>query len=154
MRLSEYFQNKMYKLALCKNRIHDDIISAHWGRDKSAAISQTPFSNAFSWMKMYEFDWNLFLFDWNNVPINNIPAVVQIMAWRRSGDKPLSEPMMISLLTHICVTRPQWVNSMVTGKCDCNSLPGPIKVRIRVTIWRHQATMGLRGTLYVQERCE
>ena len=42
--------------------------------------------------------------------INNIPASVQIMAWRRSGDKPLSEPMMVSLLTHICVTRPQWVN--------------------------------------------
>ena len=43
-------------------------------------------------------------------PINNNPALVQIMAWRRSGDKPLSEPMMVSLLTHICVTRPQWVN--------------------------------------------
>ena len=42
-------------------------------------------------------------------PINNIPALVQIMAWRRPGDKPLSEPMMVSLLTHICVTRPQWV---------------------------------------------
>ena len=27
-------------------------------------------------------------------PINNIPALVQIMAWRRSGDKPLSESMM------------------------------------------------------------
>ena len=27
-------------------------------------------------------------------PINNIPALVQIMAWRRTGDKPLSEPMM------------------------------------------------------------
>ena len=38
-------------------------------------------------------------------PINNIPALVQIMAWRRSGDKPLSEPMMVSLPTHICVTR-------------------------------------------------
>ena len=27
-------------------------------------------------------------------PINNVPALVQIMAWRRTGDKPLSEPMM------------------------------------------------------------
>ena len=27
-------------------------------------------------------------------PINNIPALVQIMTWRRSGDKPLSEPMI------------------------------------------------------------
>ena len=42
-------------------------------------------------------------------PINNIPSLVQIMAWRRPGDKPLSEPVMVSLLTHICVTRPQWV---------------------------------------------
>ena len=42
-------------------------------------------------------------------PIDNNTALVQIMAWRRSGDKPLSEPMMISLPTHICVTQPQWV---------------------------------------------
>ena len=28
-------------------------------------------------------------------PINNIPALVQIMAWRRSGDKSLSEPVMV-----------------------------------------------------------
>ena len=40
-------------------------------------------------------------------PINNTPAFVQIMAWRRPGDKPLSEPMMVGLLTHICVTRPR-----------------------------------------------
>ena len=42
-------------------------------------------------------------------PINIIPALVQIMAWRRPGDKPLSEPMMVSLPTHICVSRPQGV---------------------------------------------
>ena len=51
-------------------------------------------------------------------PINNIPALVQIMAWRRRGDKPLSEPMMISLLTHICVTRPQWVNITFNLRCE------------------------------------
>ena len=44
-------------------------------------------------------------------PINNIPTLVQVMGWRRPGDKPLSEPMMVRLPTHICVTRPQWVNS-------------------------------------------
>ena len=44
-------------------------------------------------------------------PIYNIPALVQIMAWRRPGDKPLSEPMMVNLPTHICVTRPQWVKT-------------------------------------------
>ena len=46
-------------------------------------------------------------------PINNIPALVQIMAWRRPGDKPLSEPMLVSLLTYICVTRPQWVKQIL-----------------------------------------
>ena len=44
-------------------------------------------------------------------PINNIPALVQIMAWRRPGAKPLSETMVVRLLTHICVTRPQWVKN-------------------------------------------
>ena len=39
-------------------------------------------------------------------PISNIPALVQIMAWRRPGDKPLSEAMVVSLTAHICVTRP------------------------------------------------
>ena len=46
-----------------------------------------------------------------NGPINNIPALVLIMTWRRSCDKPISEPMMVRLPTHICVARPQWVNS-------------------------------------------
>ena len=43
------------------------------------------------------------------VPVNNIPALVQIKAWRWPGDKPLSEPMVLRLLTHICVTWSQWV---------------------------------------------
>ena len=42
------------------------------------------------------------------------------MAWHRPGDKPLSEPMMVSLLTHICVTGPQWVNEVFTGVGICN----------------------------------
>ena len=37
-------------------------------------------------------------------PINNIPALVQIMAWRRPDTKPFSETMMVSL--------PHWVNSL------------------------------------------
>ena len=38
------------------------------------------------------------------------------MAWRRPGDKPLSEQMMVSLPTHIFVTRPQWVKWISTEK--------------------------------------
>ena len=40
--------------ARCKNNIPHTML-LHWGRDKMAAISQTMFSNTFSWMKMYEF---------------------------------------------------------------------------------------------------
>ena len=44
-----------------------------------------------------------------NVAIDNILSLVQIMAWRRPGSKPLSETIMVNSLTHKCVTRPQWV---------------------------------------------
>ena len=51
-------------------------------------------------------------------PINNYPSLVQIMAWCRPGDKPLSGPTMVRSLTHICVTRPQWVNSLRPRKMN------------------------------------
>ena len=34
-------------------------------------------------------------------PINKIPALVQMMAWHRPGDKPLFEPMMVRLLINL-----------------------------------------------------
>ena len=93
----------------------------HWGRDKMADISQTTFSNAFTWMKIHQFrlifHWSLFLliFHWSLFLMVKftIPALVQMMAWRRLGNKPLSEPIMVSLLTHMCVTRPQWVKDFI-----------------------------------------
>ena len=47
-------------------------------------------------------------------PIDNIPALVQIMSWHQPGGKPLSEPMITILLTHISTTRPLvgWINSL------------------------------------------
>ena len=55
-------------------------------------------------------------------PIDNIPALAQVMAWRQPGDKPLSDPMMVKLPTHICVTRPQWVKVLDCG-IFANSTP-------------------------------
>ena len=60
-----------------------------------------------------EYVWILIKISLKFVPkgqIDNIPALVQIMVWRRPGDKPLSGPIMVSLLTHRYITRPQWVN--------------------------------------------
>ena len=69
--------------------------------------------NIFKWMFLNENIWISLRISLKFVPrvrIDNIPALVQIMTWRRAGDKPLSEPMMVCLLMHICVTQPQWVN--------------------------------------------
>ena len=67
-------------------------------------------------------------------PINNIPALVQIMAWRRPGDKPLSEPTMVSLLMQICATRPQWVNTMMIH-CFCQSNTQILKCYMNFLTW-------------------
>ena len=40
-----------------------------------------------------------------------------MMAWRRPCDKSLSEPIMVCLPTHICVTRPQW--RLIRQTCVC-----------------------------------
>ena len=77
-------------------------VLTHWGLEKMAAISQMTFSNA---LKCLNVDCKFVPKD----PFNNISTLVQVMAWRRPSNKPLSEPMMVSSLTHICVTRPQWV---------------------------------------------
>ena len=50
-------------------------------------------------------------------PINNTPALVQIMAWCQPGNKPLSGAMMGRLPPHICIIRPQWVKSLTPGGC-------------------------------------
>ena len=84
----------------------------HWGRDKMAAFFQMKFQMDF-------LEWNIWILI--NIspkfvprgPINNITALVQIMARRRPGNKPLFEPMMVCVLTHICMTRPQWVNELM-----------------------------------------
>ena len=123
----------------------------HWDGDKMAAISQTTSSNAFSWMKMCGFKSSLKYVP--EVRINNIPALFQIMAWRRPGNRPLSEPMMVSFLAHICVNRPQWGNSLAANRGQAITLtnddpfhwriypsPGCNELSLPMTaIWRHIA---------------
>ena len=105
-------QSKVQMYMYCITKLYAIYFLTHWGRDKMAAIFQTTFSSVFSWMSI-----KISLKIVPKGPINNNPALVQIMAWRRSGDKPLSDPMMVSLLTHICVTRPQWVEPNLSRCC-------------------------------------
>ena len=77
------------------------------------SLPMSSFPDIFKWIFVNKNVWISIRVSLKFVPkcqINNIPTLVQIMAWRRPGDKPLSEPMMVSLLKHIYITRPQWVN--------------------------------------------
>ena len=94
------------------------------------------------------------------------------MAWRRPGDKPLSEPMMVRLPTHICVTRPQWFNLTTvlyngnphtwkdllyietgTWYLTCGAIPGTLPVQLYLprkqpSSWRsHYARQTLRAEI-------
>ena len=88
----------------------------HCGQDKIDAIWQTTFDifllNKNVWIPIA-----IPLKFVTKDPVNNIPALIQILAWRRPGDKPLSEPIVVSLTKHICVTWPQEVNGMFVGSC-------------------------------------
>ena len=73
-------------------------LTLNWGRGKMATTSQTTFSNALSWMKKSEF---VVKFHWNLFPVVRLTiqtAYVHIIAWRRAGDKPLSEPNVVYLI--------------------------------------------------------
>ena len=89
----------------------DDVIMKI-DRDKVADIFPTTFSNELYINEKFciLIRISLKFVPWG--PFNNKSALVQIMAWRRAGDKPSFELMMVSLLMHICVTRPQWVNPL------------------------------------------
>ena len=51
--------------------------------------------------------------------MNNIRALGQIMTLCQPGNKPLSEPMMVRLPMHICVTRPHLIKALFLAySCD------------------------------------
>ena len=83
--------------------------------------------NIFKTMFLNETVWILIYI---SLKFNNISALVQIRAWRRPGDKPLFEAMMVRLAMHICVTQPQWVNSLVPGEAIWHHGIGPSLVQI------------------------
>ena len=62
--------------------------------DKMAAIQQTTISNSFSWMESFFISIQISLKFVPNGPIDNFAVLVQVMVWRRTGDKPLPEPIL------------------------------------------------------------
>ena len=101
------------------------------GGESTVDILQCIFVNEDIWISI-----NISLKFVSNGQINNNPALVQIMAWRRPGDKPLSEPMMVRLLSHMCVTRPQCVKDL----SDLNSFR-VASLALGGTVWRAWVTI-------------
>ena len=114
--LNQYWPSSLSPYGLTRGRGVNTLRRRQNGRHFPDGIFKCMFL-----IKMYEFrlrfHWSLFLI----IPIISIPTLVQIMAWCRSGDKPLSEPVMVSLLTHICVTRPQWVKLCMLNESSCRA---------------------------------
>ena len=77
--------------------IHHDVYVglAHWGRENGRHFAGDTF-------KCIMLNGNIWIPNKISLkfvpkgPINNIPSLVQIMAWCRPGDKPLSGPMIVS----------------------------------------------------------
>ena len=60
------------------------------------------------------------------------------MAWRSTGSKALSGPMMTSSLTHEFLSRPQWVNLII----------GPIKPGVMTLQWWDG--MGMESDIWIK----
>ena len=76
--------------------------------------------------------------------INNIPALFQIMVWRQTGDKPLVEPMMISLLKHVCITHLNDFNTVNTGNAYTGLILGLSPANQRCC---YKVTLSLLGSI-------
>ena len=68
-------------------------------KTKSLTFSYTTFSSAFSCMRMSKFSLKFQRFIPRGLT-DNKSALVQIMAWHRTGNKPLSEPTSIKYKTY------------------------------------------------------
>ena len=72
----------------------------------------------FKWIFLNENVWIWIKFSLKLVPkgqINNISALVQIMAWHQSGDKPYCLNQWWLVYWHVCITRLKWVNTLRPG---------------------------------------
>ena len=90
----------------------------HWGRNQIDAISQTPFSNKFSWMKIYEFrlkfHWSLFPSLFSRPPlVNDKSTLIHVMAWCRLASSHYMSQCWPRPLSPYGFTWPQWVNRIL-----------------------------------------
>ena len=86
--LAQYFRMVTNQISKLVDILCGVLLLTHGSRDDMAAISQTC-------ILLDENVWISLKFVPNDDLINNVPALFQIMTWRRPGDKPLSGAMMV-----------------------------------------------------------
>ena len=122
--------------------IHITTTRTLWPRQHGRSVPD----DIFKYISLNENVWISIKISQEFVPINTITALVQIMACRRPGDKPLSEPVLVSLLTHIFVT--QWAEGQELfklisdlGKTQAFWLMWNQALSLRCHSWQKQWTM-------------
>ena len=106
--------------------VRTTFVLTHLCRDKMATILQKTLSNAFSWMKMSEFRLR---FHWNFFLLAQFTIFQHRFRWWLGAVQATSHYLnqwLVSLLMHICIPRPQWVNPLtLCGSHLCFSWSNP-----------------------------
>ena len=84
----------MLLISMVKEILQDNTSLNHGGRDKMTAMFADDIFKCIFLNENCYTSIQISLKFIPKAPGENIPALVQIMAWRRPGDKPLSTPMM------------------------------------------------------------
>ena len=88
------FVSKPWHVAGAQAALHDTLLNSSPLDKMATNLADDIFNRIF----LNENVWILIKISLKFVPrdtIDNIPPLVQIMAWRRPGEKPLSEPMVV-----------------------------------------------------------
>ena len=87
-----------------------------------ATLWQTAFSSAFRrvwFVGNFHISYDISFQSASKVPNDNMSALAQMIAWHRTGDKPLAVPMMTLFTDAFMRHRPQWANDMLIAfACD------------------------------------
>ena len=92
-------RNQMLLAVSCHSCINTSRLRRNWQHFADDIFKSIFFFNENVWI-LINISYNIC----SHGSINNIPALVWIMARRLPGDKPLSSPLMVSVPTHICVS--------------------------------------------------
>ena len=101
---------------VCAQSMRDDVTSATSSLTVPAQTQNDPFIEVdIIWLPFYRrhfpdyiLEWKLFHFELHFISVCSIaqinkPVLIQKMAWLRTGNRPSSEPTMVSSLLHLCV---------------------------------------------------